>query len=570
MNLDKEKEKSGTSFNNKSVDSVVKLFEKTSVFKSLNKIVFLAVVVSLATGIYVFVDQILMVRILPLNPIFKDETFFDFAYNSQWKQAIDIIRTQQLNIQTSVASIIRTSISLSSPLTLICTAITLMLGLGISINYSKMLGKQDYTKAKVVWNNGFFLTLITSLVTSAILIGLTFFVVPIQSKTTNIDSFNLTGNDKILVQDFVNYCRDLSITWAKEYALILIGFNVFNCFTMVFISLLNSEGKNGIPTAFILTANVINIGLDVILLLFTKLGISGAAIATSISWIASTSIFLLYIYILNKKNDTLLQYKSLNIKNFRFDKSIVIFIFAIGMSSLFRNASTAIFSLVQQSIYGSITNQVTGLDNSYYLTILGAVSPIYNLFYSAIIGIIRGARTVITYNHAKNNIDNVKKAYWMTMVMSLAYALIFFILVCFALPKQFLWLFDILPENDNFNDASKLLMITMAQLVLLVLAISGMLYFQSTGKPITSLITSIAYGIIFGIPGLFIARAIAVATGNIDCFVFAPLAIMGVSGIVVCGYSSWYLYLRKEKQKDTPIDIQSINNNESTKLSTQK
>lgn len=532
----------------KNVDSVTKLFEKTSIFKSLNKVVFLAIVVSLATGIYVFVDQILMVRVLPLNTNWTNSVL------SEWQDTIKLINDNNININTSVSSIIRTAVSLSSPLTVACTAITLMLGLGISINYSKSLGKKDYNESKKIWNNGFFLTIIVSIVTSIILIGLTYVVVPAQSKTTNIESLikdkNLSETQISQIQQFVDFTKNESILWAQDYAAILIGFNIFNCATMVFISLLNSEGKNGIPTLFILGANVINIAIDLVLLLFTNLGVFGAGLATAISWIVSTTIFMLYINRLNKRNDTLLLYKDLNLKTFRFDKSIVIFIFAIGISSFFRNMSNSIFSMVQQSLYGSITNQITGLENSYYLTILGAVNPIYNLFYSAIIGIIRGARTVITYNYAKNNMGNVKKAYLLSICMSLIYASIFFILVCFALPQQFFWLFDVLPGSKNYNDAYQILLITMGQLILFALSVSGMLYFQSTAQPIKALITSIMYGVIIGIPGLFIGAELAKSSNNINVFVYTPIVIMAISGVIVTGYSTWHLICKHKPNKN--------------------
>lgn len=537
---------------NKNIDSVTKLFENKSIFKSLNKVVFLAVVVSLATGIYVFVDQILMVKILPLN------TQWSNGVLDPWKDTIKLIEDNNININTSISSIIRTAISLSSPLTVACTAITLMLGLGISINYSKSLGKKDFDLSKRIWNNGFFLTIVVSIVTSVILIGLTYVVIPAQSKTTDLTLLvkdkGLTTQQINQIQSFVDFTKNESILWAEDYSALLIGFNIFNCATMVFISLLNSEGKNGIPTIFILAANIINIAFDLILLLFTDLGVFGAALATAFSWIISTLIFMVYIKKLNVKNDTLLLYKDLNIKEFRFDKSVVIFIFAIGISSFFRNMSNSIFSMVQQSIYGSITNPITGLENSYYLTILGAVNPIYNLFYSAIIGIIRGARTVITYNYAKNNINNVKKAYLLSIAMSLIYASIFFVVVCFAIEQPLFWLFDVLPQNQNYNEAYTILLITMGQLVLFALSVSGMLYFQSTTQPIKALITSIMYGIILGVPGLFIGSEIAKAYKDINIFVYTPLVIMALSGLIVCGYSTWHLFFVMGK-KNKKIDL---------------
>ncbi|KFB07599.1 MATE family efflux transporter [Malacoplasma iowae] len=532
------------------VNSAVKLFENTSIFKSLFKIVTLAIIVSLATGIYVFVDQILMVRIIPLNHYFSQSNVFGNEQFESIKKLIDEKSQMMESIPSlAVSSIVRTSVSLSSPLTLICTAISLLLGLGTSIAYSKDLGKKDYKKATLTWSNGFYNTLITSLITSAILIGLTFILIPVQANQTNAEK--LIGDQYLskwnqseinTLQNFLNYTRNLSINWAVQYSLIIIGFNVFNNYIMLFISLLNSEGKNAIPTAFILISNVLNIALDFALLYLTTLGINAAAIATVISWIIGVAIFVSFIWWQNKKKLTLLEFKYLKIKEFRFDYKIILYIFAIGIASFFRNASTAVYSLIQQSIYGQITQPITGKEQTYYLTILGAVNPIYNLFFSAIIGVIRGARTVITYNYVRNEQQKVQKAYLISMAMAFVYAFIFFIIVSFILQNQFLWLFDIIPGHSNYNDALILLRVIMGQLLLFSFTISGMLYFQSTGKPIRSIISSIMYGTIIGIPGLFIASEIAKATNNMDIYIYSPLIIISISGLLVFTYSTYYVF----------------------------
>lgn len=532
------------------VNSAVKLFENTSIFKSLFKIVTLAIIVSLATGIYVFVDQILMVRIIPLNHYFSQSNVFGNEQFESIKKLIDEKSQMMESIPSlAVSSIVRTSVSLSSPLTLICTAISLLLGLGTSIAYSKDLGKKDYKKATLTWSNGFYNTLITSLITSAILIGLTFILIPVQANQTNAEK--LIGDQYLskwnqseinTLQNFLNYTRNLSINWAVQYSLIIIGFNVFNNYIMLFISLLNSEGKNAIPTAFILISNVLNIALDFALIYLTTLGINAAAIATVISWIIGVAIFVSFIWWQNKKKLTLLEFKYLKIKEFRFDYKIILYIFAIGIASFFRNASTAVYSLIQQSIYGQITQPITGKEQTYYLTILGAVNPIYNLFFSAIIGVIRGARTVITYNYVRNEQQKVQKAYLISMAMAFVYAFIFFIIVSFILQNQFLWLFDIIPGHSNYNDALILLRVIMGQLLLFSFTISGMLYFQSTGKPIRSIISSIMYGTIIGIPGLFIASEIAKATNNMDIYIYSPLIIISISGLLVFTYSTYYVF----------------------------
>lgn len=538
---------------NSKIDSATQLFEKTSIFKALLKVIFLAIIVSLSIGIYVFVDQILMVKIIPLNTKYFSESHVFNGTNYDYNTVVQIVKENNIKINVQIAELVRTSISLSSPLTLVCNALALLLGLGISINFSKFLGKKDYLQLDKTWSNGFYLTLLFSIVSSLVIMILSYFIINVESKPTDIDliipsNTNISNEQKLQLTNFLNHSRKITIDWAIEYTLILVGFNILNAYTTLFISLLNSEGKNGIPTIFMLIANVFNIILDFVLLRYTSLGIMGAAIATVISWAISTTIFVSYITYLNKKQQTLLDFKKLKVGKLKFDKTIIILIFAIGISSFLRNASSAVFSTVQQSIYGSITSVVSDKENTYYLTLLGAINPIYNLFFSAILGIIRGARTVITYNYGKNNVENIKKAFWISIVMAVSYALAFFVLVCFALPNQFFWLFNIFRDQKNYADAYFLLLSNMGQLPLFGFTISGMLYFQSTNKPLWATISSIFPAIIVGIPTLFIAAEIAKHTMNINYFVYCPLIIMLISSICVCGFSFWYVFFKKDKK----------------------
>lgn len=544
------------------IKSAVKLFEETSVFKSLLKIVFMAIIVSLATGIYVFADQILIVQVLPTNHFFSQENIFS---NNEFNflEIQNLINTKPLLFKPSldVSSLIRTSISLSSPLLMVCTAISLMLGLGTSITFSKELGKKNFEKVKKIWNNGVYNTLFISLGSSALIMLIGNFVIELQSTNTNVNQLigeqnlnNWTELEISKLQSFLDFSRTTSIEWAKQYMFILVGMNVFNNFITLFISLLNSEGKNVIPTSFILAANILNIGLDYLLLYFTNLGIAAAAIATVISWVISVMIFVSYVYYENRRQATMLEFKSL--KKISFDKKILGLIFLIGLASLFRNTSVATYSLTQQSLYGNITQQITGFQQEYYLNILGAVNPIYNLFFSTIIGVIRGARTVVTYNYARNQVKNVQKAYIICFGMATIYALIFFIFSSFIIQQPLLWLFNITPSIDpiRYAESVKILRIVMGQLPLFGFTISGMLFFQSTAKIFNSIITSIMYGTIIGIPGLFIASELAKANNNIDIFNFAPLIIISVSGLIIFGYSTWYVFKKYPKEVKNNIN----------------
>lgn len=536
--------------------SAQKLFEQTSVFKSLLKVVFLAVIVSFASGTYVFADQVLMTKILPTNQLgFVSSTLNKIG----WYELIEQLNTNQiidkysllnnfLTEKDTITSIVRIANSAIAPITLICTALSLLIGLGTSIPYSKALGEKNNEKIKDIWTNGFYNCLVISIFTTLLFIALLYVIIPSQI------SDNVPDDTTLAIKDFLAKKREISIQFAINYSLIILGFNFLNNYAMLFISLLNSEGKNSIPTFVVLSANMLNILFDYVLLQFTTIGMVGSAIATTLSYVVSNLAFIFYLINKTKNGDTFLNFKSLSIKHFKVDWKIITLILAIGSASFFRNSATSLFALTQQSIYASITNEITKKDPNYFVDILGAINPIYNLFFSAIIGIIRGARTVVTYNFGKNNRENVLKSFWITTIMAIVYGLIFYIIVCpfltgiKAFNGGFLWFFGITNDSNLFNDASLLLHITMSQLIVFGLSISGMLYFQSTSKPINALLCSLMNGIIVGIPMLLIFSEIAKATLNISLYLYAPTFISIFSGIIVILYTSWYIYYYEAKK----------------------
>lgn len=528
--------------------STIKLFEQTSLIKALSKVIFLSILVSFATGVYIFVDQIMMTRLIPLNPNFDINKIFGFDNVTKLHE---LIKIYNLPISLDMSSVIRTANSLSAPFVQIGMALALLLGLGTSISFSKALGKKDKDKLNQIWSNGFYTTIVAAIISSAVVIAISTFMIPFQAKNGNT-AFDLSKvvveADRVIIQDFLDKSRDLSIKYATDYTYMSIGFNVFNCLSLLFVSLLNSEGKNLWCTILIIVTNIFNILFDYLLITFTNLGILGAAIATNISWIISVILVAIYMYVLNLKHSTFLFFNQL--LKFKIDWRIVWIIFAIGAASFFRNISTSIFSFTQQSIFTSITPQITPYDSNYYLSILGAVQPIFNLFFSAIIGVIRGARTVLSYNYAKNNMKKVKEAYWISLLMSFCYALLFFVFASFIIPEQLLWLFGIYPSDSSlYNNSTEMLRIILGQLPLFTIGISGMLFFQSSGKSLNSLMVSLTNGIFIGIPFIFIFKEAALAHNDINYFKYAPIAIMAVSGLLIFCYSTWYLFFKEGKQK---------------------
>lgn len=533
------------------LDSAVRLFENTTIFKSLLRIIFLSVTVSLASGLYVFADQVLMQQVLPQNQNYLNYIQDTIGWYSGLFSSPDATFSSIKSVADEMTRLVNAG---NSPITILCTAISLLSGLGSAIIYSKALGTKKIEDINSIWKNSFYNCLIFSIISTIILSACIYIIVPQEIHV------GASGRYTEAQKNLIIRMQQESIKLCINYCLILVVFNIFNNFLIYYVSLLNSEGKNAIPTIVVLISNGVNILIDWILLRYSPstgiyVSIYGSAIATTISYILSNVLFTGYLVYKNKTNDTFMIYKNLSLKNYKVSWKIILDILRVGTSSFFRNASTAIFSIVQLSLYGLAIKNVTiysiaNQNATYFTSIMGAVTPIYNLFFSAMIGILRGARTVISYNHGRGLTENIRKAFWISTGMSFAYGTIFFIVAGPLLTSGsyanggLLSLFNITPESPKYWDAVKLLNINTAQLVIYAFLLSGMLYFQSVAKPIHALITSILYGLILGIPMLFILWSISIGTKNIWIYQCAPIIISSISGFLIFGYTVWYLYMR--------------------------
>lgn len=541
--------------NFKELSSSKKLFEQTNIWKSMIIVVSLAVGSSLISGLYVFADQVLMTKILSVN-----NNFFvnDLLNKMGWQKIINGINSGEIidkynlmgNFQkkeSTISSVIRISNSSLSPIILLCTATSLLVGLGTSIPYSKALGKKDMGEIQNIFSNGVFNGVIISLISTIILMSISNSIISSQISA----DFPKDADEQI--KNFLLKKREMSIKLATNYSLIICGFNLLNISSTFLASMLNSEGKNYVPTLVLLTSNIINIFLDYILLQFTNSGMNGSAIATVISYTISNTLFFLYLFKKNKENDTFINLKLVNINIKNINWSIILSIILIGSASFFRSGSVAIYSFFQQHLYSTITNKITGKVPNYYVDILGAIMPIYNLFFSAVIGVIRGARTVLSYNYGLKNRKRIISSFWIANLLTFFYGLIFYILVCPILTTSditnggFLWFFDITPSmGELYNDSISILNINMLQLVIFSFSVSGMLYFQSTGKIIFAIIFSLGNSLIVGLPTLWILSFLATNTNNIFLYNISPLINTLISGIVIFCFSIWYIH-KKDK-----------------------
>ena len=89
---------------------------------------------------------------------------------------------------------------------------------------------------------------------------------------------------------------DSILPYAATYAGIYIVSCIFNVFNVTMNNIVTSEGAAKTTMCALLTGAVLNIALDPLFIYVFDLGVAGAAIATAISQVVSTCVYLTYIF----------------------------------------------------------------------------------------------------------------------------------------------------------------------------------------------------------------------------------------------------------------------------------
>ena len=195
------------------------------------------------------------------------------------------------------------AISVVYPLGQVVVGLGLLFGNGAASYISRLLGQRNREQANRVAST----VLYSSLVVGTIMIVLSIiFLEPILKL--------LGATESIL-------------PYAATYAGIYIISCIFNVFNVTMNNIVTSEGAAKTTMCALLLGAVLNIGLDPLFIYTFHLDVAGAAIATAISQIVSTMVYLLYIF----RRKSAFQFK---IKDCTFSKEVLSEIFKIGISTL--------------------------------------------------------------------------------------------------------------------------------------------------------------------------------------------------------------------------------------------
>lgn len=286
------------------------------------------------------------------------------------------------------------AISVVYPLGQVIVGIGLLFGNGAASYLSRLLGKGEKEKANLVASTALY----SSITVGAMIILFSMiFLCPI---------LKLLG------------ATESMMPYAVIYARISILSSIFNVFNVTMNNLATSEGAAKTTMCALMAGAILNIGLDPIFIYVLKLGVAGAAIATAISQIVSTLVYL--VFVLSKKS--IYHFK---IKNYIFTKEILSEILKIGIPAL-------IFQILT-SLSISLTNAQARPYGDSVIAGMGAVTRIVSMGSLMVFGFMKGFQPIAGYSYGTKKFDRLYEAIKTSIIWSTIFCVIYgFMLTMFS------------------------------------------------------------------------------------------------------------------------------------------
>ena len=278
------------------------------------------------------------------------------------------------------------AISVVYPLGQVVVGLGLLFGNGASSYLSRLLGKGDKEKANQVASTALY----GSVTTGAVIIILSMiFLRPILKLLGATDSI---------------------MPYAVTYAGIYIISCIFNVFNVTMNNIVTSEGAAKTTMCALMTGAILNIGLDPLFIYVFDMGVAGAAIATAISQIVSTSVYLIFV----RKKKSIYRFK---IKNCSFTKEIMSEIFKIGIPTLvFQILTSLSISLVNTRAMAYGDSVIAGM---------GAVTRIVSMGSLMVFGFIKGFQPIAGYSYGAKKFDRLQEAIKTSILWSTVFCVIY-------------------------------------------------------------------------------------------------------------------------------------------------
>lgn len=383
--------------------------------------------------------------------------------------------------------------NVSYPLTTICLAISLLIGIGSASRFSLSLGAGEQEEACRVVGNGICMMLLSGII-YAVLIEIVLYPM--------LNAFGATAEN---------------LSYAVSYSRIIALGMPFQVITTGMSNLIRADGSPKYSMTCMLIGAVINVILDPVFIFIFHLGVAGAAWATIIGQFFSFLSAILYIR----------KFKSVRLeqKHFRLTLKDCAATASLGMSNSLNQVAITLVQVVMNNsltYYGAMT--VYGKDIP--LAACGIVMKTNAILLAFFIGLSQGSQPIIGFNYGARQYPRVRRTYRLAITCSFVISSIGFILFQFF-PYQIISLFgkgDALYYEFAIHFMRTFLFMVIVNGVQLI----SSNFFSAIGKPVKGLLLSMTRQVFFLIPLVLILPLFA----GIDGILYAGPVADGIAFVV--------------------------------------
>ncbi|WP_342252234.1 MATE family efflux transporter [Spiroplasma endosymbiont of Amphibalanus improvisus] len=267
-------------------------------------------------------------------------------------------------------------------------AFTIMIGAGTSILFSIKYGSIDKPGMSKTVNNGFATAFLISIV-----LGL--FMWLMVSPATNYFLLNIQANTNEQTPETTAALNELSYQYASVACLML----PFSFLSNVFVYVYRSEGKIPLVSIILFSSIGTNVIFAVIFIKYCHLMLTGAMLATGLSWVTMTLIG--FIYSMISKN-TYLKFNLYNLLHidFKYCKDII----SLGLTALVNNLSIVFLSVLLTILLGDLD-----VSNNNLQVLYGAIAPWTFFLTAPASGIYQGSSVLLGYSYGANRMSRYKE-----------------------------------------------------------------------------------------------------------------------------------------------------------------
>lgn len=404
----------------------------------------------------------------------------------------------QLFIGHSIGVLGNVATNVAFPLSMVCTSIGLLCGIGGAANFNLCMGRREPEHAKSYVGSAISMLAILGVI---LCVAVQLFLRPMML---------LFGATPDVIDYACTYTRITSIGF--PFLIVTIGGS----------NLIRADGSPKFSMLCNLVGAIVNTILDPLFIFVFHMGMAGAALATITGQILSFALVVFYL----RGFKTL----PLSLSDLKPNMACWARIAALGATPAFNQVAMMVVQIVMNNTlthYGS--NSVYGSDIP--LACAGIISKVNMLFFSFVIGISQGLQPIVSFNFGAQKYDRVKDAYKKAVFAATAISIVAFL--CFQFfPRQIIGIFGSGSE-EYLHFAERYFRIFLFFTFLNGIQPVSSNFFTSIGAPKKGIFLSLTRQIIFLLPLLLIFPYLFGIDGVMYTAPIADLAAASVSIVMV-------------------------------------